>query len=367
MIHYLYLALPLFFHTFFTGYQSLNKIHVTLFDIIIPIFVGYTCLTRWQVIAHYIKSHKNEALFLVLVFISALVTLTKSDIEIKNFLKDFFKPCLFSMALFFYKDQFSKFEIKSSYLCYLIIASILLLYLRYDSGTPWGHLYITPLTNYAFYLWLIVSYGREKNIPLYALTTSLFLLELIILKRAELLFFSFLIGLIMALDHYKISLKKITLSCLIVLLTTLPFFGYLYSTLYKSIHVRLNLWYLALKTGINGFPLGIGLGQYQAQSITPKWTEDLYVPNYDTFQYPHNQFLYWFAENGVIGLLLGAIFIYIISRHLKYLTPYWKFGVFTILVLSSSTHDIISFRILPIFLALIFILSKAQKSTRELP
>jgi hypothetical protein len=361
------LALPLFFHTFFTGYQSLNKIHVTLFDIVIPIFVGYTTMTRWKIITDYIKSHKNEALFLILVCISALVTLTKSDIEIKNFLKDFFKPCLFSMALFFYKDQFTNVEIKNSHLCSLIIVSILLLYVRYDSGTPWGHLYITPLTSYAFYLWLIVSYDREKNILLYALTTSLFLLELIILKRSELLFFSLLTSLIMALDHYKVTLKKILLSCLIVLLTTLPFFGYLYSTLYKSIHVRLNLWYLAVKTGINGFPLGIGLGQYQAQSITPKWTEDLYIPNYDTFQYPHNQFLYWFAENGVIGLLLGIAFIYIISRHLKYLAPYWKFGVFTILVLASSTHDIISFRILPIFLALIFILSKDQKPTKELP
>jgi O-antigen ligase len=123
----------------------------------------------------------------------------------------------------------------------------------------------------------------------------------------------------------------------------------------QSWFVRLSLWQNAWQLGIKNFPSGVGLGQYQAQGFMPE-AHLMQGARCTEFQYPHNQFLYWFVELGIIGVALSIAFIKLILEYLKHLTPLWKYSIFAILMIISCTHDIISLRSFPILLALMWII-----------
>ena len=71
---------------------------------------------------------------------------------------------------------------------------------------------------------------------------------------------------------------------------------------------------------------GYGSGSYE--QITKNYLDELKHKNsnftYEEFPNPHNQYLLFFFENGIIGLLIFLVFLYTIWRYATKLPFLWK-------------------------------------------
>ena len=264
-----------------------------------------------------------------------------------------------------YKTRIHKEEIQSSHLSLITLASILMLYLRHEVSDA-GIANLTPLANYSFYMWLLSTITPKKNLILYSSTTTLLLIQLYILRRSEIFAFTTLSLVIFGIDYFKLTARDLLKAALGLLIPIGITAHILSESILQSALVRVSLWICSFNVGVKNFPWGIGIGQYQAQQITD-FSIQPEGGKFDIFQLPHNQFLFWFAELGLIGILLSLILMRFIYNHTKHLSFYWRYFICGVLFISSFTHDIISFRVFPIFLALIYILSQDKNPTKELP
>ena len=362
MYHFILISLPLISYTFFLENQNLPRIYITLYDFVVPLIFLGLIFKETNLIKKYFSHHKNEFLFLVFIMMGCCITLSQPEFQYKNTIKDFLKIILFIMALCVYKIQFEKWKPNTTYLNYIVLASVLLLYIRHDH-TDAGYSNTTPLTNFTFFIWVLSSYLSKNNTALYALSTSLTLSQFIFFTRSELIGFMFIVLASKFIDYYHPRKEKLKFFFMPFLLITIGIFFFLKSFIIKSLLIRLALWKISFFTGLDHLPWGIGLGQYQAQQVMSNKFQ-IKGGEFNLFQYPHNQFLYWFCELGVFGIALGFIFIRIMLTHLSYLDNIWKYSIFGIIFIATNTHDIISVRVVPIFLALIYSLSKQEKVKR---
>ncbi len=131
----------------------------------------------------------------------------------------------------------------------------------------------------------------------------------------------------------KILIKKIivTFMVLVLVLLCIPNFRYrLILPFYKekSSISRLSLWHTGIK-GIKESPFfGLGL-----TGFAQKWPQLNTDPNLESHNFPHNIFLNFWLETGLMGLVsIISIFIYGIATGLKTRQDIYKFGVALFLV-----------------------------------
>ncbi|MGE4220504.1 MAG: O-antigen ligase family protein, partial [Alphaproteobacteria bacterium] len=109
---------------------------------------------------------------------------------------------------------------------------------------------------------------------------------------------------------------------------------------------RLDLWREGLSAGLDRFPVGIGLGQFNA--VVASGMPEAYLRSTS----PHNTALTLFIEMGAVGLaLLGATAV-IVWRAVGGFPPIIAVMIFLLLGPSAVLHDVQGMRILLLLVAL---------------
>ena len=117
-------------------------------------------------------------------------------------------------------------------------------------------------------------------------------------------------------------------------------------TVKRSIEIRLTLWNLAIYQIIESFPFGVGLGQF------PLITKSIPILAQEGHTYVHNTFLGLAVELGLIGILIGAGIVWVLSIATLGL-PLQTAPVYLMVVLPPLLfHDGHSIRILLLITAL---------------
>ncbi|MBW8309155.1 MAG: O-antigen ligase family protein [Candidatus Paracaedibacteraceae bacterium] len=327
----------------------LPRLHVTLYDFIVPV-LAFRILAQRSLKYNFLKP---ELVFYALIFLGTLITLFMEPVSSINLLKDLAKLILFSMGLFVYRYYFTNWKNYWFSGVLVIGASAAIVWIDPHANDNW--MYLTSFSFYIFFMYLMYIFFlpelQFKDVCFLSGITLIVTTVFIFYKRLELLgFLSLSLSIFIA---ERFSLKKLPLICLIGgAFVVAGYAMYYYQDVFaQSLFVRLNLWKNAWQLGLDHFPTGVGLGQYQAQGFMPE-AHRMQGARCTEFQYPHNQFLYWFVEMGLIGLLLSVVFIKLVLGYLKHLPPLWKTSIFTMIMIISCTHDIISLRSFPIFLAL---------------
>lgn len=361
MIKSFLLIVPLISLFFNLEVSSLPKIHLALYDFIIPILF-LMLVIRSPAVRYEMQSNFKEDLVMIgLILLGVCLSFIYIPGGYFTLLKDMIKVLLFIMGLIVYKFYFENWDRPKNIIIFPILA-LMVLYII-NSLINDGCIYLTAFAFYIFLMWLLCAYlfveKSNSELMIFLGVTICVLYIFLLYRRLEILALMGISLSVFVSDRYSLSKKQIISlgSILSLMVITVVYF---YKDVFaQSLFVRLPLWKHALQLGIENFPFGIGLGQYQAQQLMPE-AHQIQGARCTEFQYPHNQFLYWFAEMGVVGLLLGLAFIKLLLNYLSPLKFVWKYSIFFMLIVISCTHDVMSLRSLPIFLALVFTLSRTS-------
>ncbi len=356
------LIIPLFSFFFKFNSDQLPQIHISLHDICVPILFSL-------LVIYYRRDENTKKIFSIsewsfvgLSVLGMLITLQFSEISYPNVVKDLIKLMIFMMGMAVYRHYLADWYNLNwiGGLSIMAAIAIVLIDNPYE-GHNWR--YLSPFAFYIFFTWLVTCIAschlESQKLKVFGLTTLTILCVFLLFKRLELLGLITLSLVTFVFERYRLN-KSILVLFLFLAFMIVASLVYCYQDVFlQSLGVRLNLWQQAWEVGVKNFPLGLGLGQYQALQLMPA-AHLVEGARCTEFQYPHNQFLYWFAELGIVGILLGGVFIKMMGEATKGLSPLWRLVVLVILLTISCTHDSISLRALPIFFALLMIHSRRR-------